>query len=38
MQERAQAIGAVLTITSQPGQGTTIEVRLPVSPSVEEFR
>jgi signal transduction histidine kinase len=38
MQERAQAIGAVLTFTSQPGQGTMIEVLLPVLPSVGESR
>jgi signal transduction histidine kinase len=27
MRERAEAIGAVLTVTSQPGQGTEIAVR-----------
>ena len=31
MAERAQRIGGTLTIRSQPGHGTTIEARLPVS-------
>jgi signal transduction histidine kinase len=30
MQERAQLIGARLTLRSQPGEGTTVEARLPL--------
>jgi signal transduction histidine kinase len=34
MRERAALIGAELTIRSMPGQGTTVEVRLELSPRV----
>jgi signal transduction histidine kinase len=30
MQERARALGAQLRIDSAPGQGTLVEVKLPV--------
>jgi len=33
MQERAQLIGARLAIHSRPGEGTQVEVRLPLSPA-----
>jgi signal transduction histidine kinase len=29
MRERASLVGGVLEVTSEPGQGTTVEVRLP---------
>jgi signal transduction histidine kinase len=32
MRERATAIGAVLNVTSSPGAGATVEVRVPVGP------
>lgn len=33
MRERASRIGADLTVTSQPGHGCTVRVRLPIKPS-----
>lgn len=36
MRERAAAIGAALDVTSTPGQGTTIVLRLPASQAVPE--
>jgi signal transduction histidine kinase len=36
MRERAAAVGATLDVTSAPGQGTTIALRLPASRAVPE--
>jgi signal transduction histidine kinase len=33
MRERAEAVGGLLVVTSAPGQGTTIEARIPYEPS-----
>jgi PAS domain S-box-containing protein len=36
MQERAEPLGGKVTVTSQPGDGTRIEVLLPAQPAKEE--
>jgi signal transduction histidine kinase len=37
MQERAQLLGGRLNISSQPGKGTTVTVRLPIKARVEHL-
>lgn len=37
MRERAEAAGALLTITSQPGQGTELTIRWTITPSKESL-
>jgi len=36
MHERVSQLGGVLTVTSAPGSGTTVDLRLPVSETVSE--
>jgi signal transduction histidine kinase len=38
MRERAALVGATFDITSAPGQGTTITVRVPLGPAAGEAR
>jgi signal transduction histidine kinase len=33
MRERAQAVDGTLTISSEPGSGTKIEVKIPIAPT-----
>jgi signal transduction histidine kinase len=36
MKERAEIVEGALTISSQPGQGTTITMRLPLAPNLPQ--